>query len=245
MGCVLRYNSVMDTHYLALLRLMQLADSALPIGSTAHSFGLETLVAEGHLDVSQLEAFLHDYLEEAGEFEAAFCRLAYRLASLEEQDTFITQWLALNERLSAFKTARESRTASATLGRRMLQLVANLDDSPRLRLALQSAKAAGSDIHYSTAFGLVGGIIAVSETASTLAYLQQSLMALVSACQRLMPLGQSQASGLIWHLKPTLCTVAERSEQTANQIDDVTLYTPLVEMSSMRHPWLTTRLFIS
>ncbi len=235
----------MDMNYLAMLRLMQLADSALPIGSTAHSFGLETLVAEGHLEVAQLEAFLGEYLKEVGEFEGAFCRLAYRLASIEEQDTFTTQWLALNERLSAFKTARESRTASATLGRRLLQLVANLEDVPRLRLALQSTKAAGSDTHYSTAFGLVGGIIAVSETAATLAYLQQSFMGMVSACQRLMPLGQSQASWLIWHLKATLCTVAERSEQTANQIDNVTLYTPLVDISSMRHPFLTTRLFIS
>ncbi len=56
----------MQTDSLAFLRLLQLADSALPIGATAHSFGLETLAAEELLRVEQLEAFLHDYLEETG-----------------------------------------------------------------------------------------------------------------------------------------------------------------------------------
>ena len=71
----------MGTDHLMLLRLMQLADSALPIGTTAHSFGLETLVAEGNLIVAQLELFLRDYLEEAGGVEIVICRLGYRLAS--------------------------------------------------------------------------------------------------------------------------------------------------------------------
>jgi urease accessory protein len=94
--------------YLALLRLMQLADSALPVGAAAHSFGLETLVAEEYLEVTQLGPFLRDYLEEAGVVEGAFCRLGYRLASHTDRALFTAEWLALNEQLSAIKTARES-----------------------------------------------------------------------------------------------------------------------------------------
>ncbi len=241
----MRYNSNMCIDSLTLLRLMQLADSALPIGATAHSFGLETLVAEGNLHVAQLEFFLRDFLEEAGGVESACCRLGHRLVTSTEQDLFTTQWLALNEYLSAIKTARESRMASATLGRRLLQLVLNLEEVPLLHLAIQSAKASGTEMHYSAAFGLVGGIVKADETMTTLAYLQQALMGLVSTCQRLMPLGQSQASRLVWQLKPTLFRIASRSEEAVPNIDEITMCTLLMDIGSMRHPFLATRLFIS
>jgi urease accessory protein len=230
---------------LAFLQLMQLADSALPIGTTSHSFGLETLAAEEGLNPEQLASFLRDYLNETGELESIFCHRAYRLASTSDLHIFATHWLALNERLSAFKTARESRVASATLGRRFLQLVGGLEEQPVLQKALQAAKTAHVDIHYSTAFGLIGSILEVDEMATVLAYLQQILAGLVSACQRLMPLGQSQASQIMWRLKPTLIAIANRSDAVALDIDDIAIFVPLPDLGSMRHPALTTRLFIS
>ncbi len=231
--------------FLQFLRLLQLADSALPIGSTAHSFGLETLAGEGELNVAQLESFLQDYLMEAARLEAAFCRLGYRLISLSERDSLLLRWLELNERLSAFKTARESRAASATLGRRFLQLVASLEDEPLLSDVQKAAKAHGADIHYSPAFGLVGGVLGVDEMATVLAYLQQSLQGLIFIFQRLLPLGQSQASAITWRLKPTLLAVADQSEALALHPEDIAVFTPLPDLGSMRHPTLVTRLFIS
>jgi urease accessory protein len=218
-----------DAGALRLLKLMQLADSALPIGSAAHSFGLETLVAEERLTVDALPEFLRDYLAETGTVDAAFCRAAYRLAGTE--DELAARWLALTQRFSARKPAHESRTASLTLGRRMMQLF----------LALENARDPGAEAHYSMAFGYVGGTLEVSELLTAAAYLQQTAAGLVSACQRLLPLGQQHATQLLWELKPAILAIARVADLPA----DAQSFTPLVDMASMRHVELRTRLFVS
>jgi urease accessory protein len=235
----------MQIDTLGFLRLLQLADSALPIGATAHSFGLETLVEEGLLTVAGLESFLQDYIAEAGLFESVFCRRSHALALQTNFSDFTAAWLTLNSELSAYKSARESRTASATLGRRLLQLLQSVHEQALLYTALQAAKEAGIETHYSTAFGLAGALLGIDGQVTTLAYLHQTIMSLVSACQRMLPLGQNQASGLLWRLKPILLTVTERSESFVQEKRTPAIFTPLCEIGSMRHPELVTRLFVS
>src|ERR1019366_9667302 len=102
---------------LSLLRLQQLADSAFPIGSAAHSFGIEALVETGLLNVESLARFLEDYIEEAGALEAAYCAASCTLASSGRASSeSIREWLGWNAELGARKLARESRTGSAAMG---------------------------------------------------------------------------------------------------------------------------------
>ena len=220
------------------LRLLQLADSAVPIGAAAHSFGLETLIEDGSLNVGTLKGFLTDYLHETGVLEVTYCLAAHRCAS---EEGFVSAWLALNMRLDALKTARESRAASTSLGRRFLQLVVDLEDEPRLREAIQAAKTEGVGIHQCAAFGLVGGVLGIDAQRTGLAYLNQSITGLVSACQRLMPLGQTVASQLLWQLKPIMIEVINQYKEDVH----ASAFTPMVDVGSLRHPALNTRLFIS
>jgi urease accessory protein len=204
-----------------LLELLYLADSALPIGATAHSFGLETMVENGDLLPETLADFLADYAREAGTLEAGFVRRAWR--NQEDLET-------LSHEFGARRLARESRDASLKMGKRFLELTNHLLPSSSIPTGL----------HYPLAFGAVGAAVGIPEEAIVLAYLQQSIKGLVSACQRLMPLGQLAASRIIWNLMPVMSQVA-----LGSQLQENSCFAPLPEIGSMRHSSLETRLFIS
>jgi urease accessory protein len=230
---------------LSELRLLHLADSALPIGGLAHSFGLESLVAQGLLSVKDLPEFFSGFLEEAGMAEAVFCREGFRLGTALHDDRvqFAQLWVELNDRVSAMKPARESRMGSAALGRNFLAAVAALGEFATVQAALAASKQAGSLIHHGPAFGLAGGALGFAEDRTVLAYLHQSIASMVSASQRLMPLGQSAATKILWDLKPAMLQAATRS--AACTLDDACCFMPLLDWGAMEHPGLTTRLFIS
>jgi urease accessory protein len=228
---------------LAHLRLLHLADSALPIGSLSHSFGLETLVSAEMLNVGDLPEFLHGYLEEAGMLEAVACREAFRLAQLEGTEFDAAQWIEINDCLSALKPARESRTASTTLGRNFLHAVLGLGGFPVLREAREVSVALGSLIHQSAAFGLVSGALRFEESRAVLAYLHQMSACILSACQRMMPLGQTEATRILWNLKPAI--VAAAADSASLTLETVSCTMPLLDWGAMEHPALATRLFVS
>jgi urease accessory protein len=228
---------------LAHLRLLHLADSALPIGSLAHSFGLETLVTGELLHVSDLPDFLHGYLQEAGTLEAVACREAFHLAQVEGVEFDAARWVELNDCLGALKPARESRAASATLGRNFLHAVLGVENSHVLREAREASLKSESLIHQSAAFGLVSGALGFEETRAVLAYLHQMSACIVSACQRLMPLGQTEATRILWNLKPAIVEAVAGSTSLA--LETVSCTMPLLDWGAMEHPALSTRLFVS
>ena len=75
----------------ARLALLQLADSAFPIGLFAFSHGLETLIQDGAIrSVDSLEAHVRDWVGwVVGPGDAVFVAAAYRSGSVGDLDTLL------------------------------------------------------------------------------------------------------------------------------------------------------------
>ncbi len=185
-------------------------------------------MAENDLKVRDLPDFFQAYLQEAGRLEAVFVYAGYDALSAH-------QWQQLNQRMSAMKPAREAREASLRLGKRLAGLAAEA-------FAMPLPFTAGPS-HFPLMFGHVGRRIGSAPDEVAAAYLHQSLSGLVSACQRLLPLGQSAAATLLWQLKPAILQTMAVARETP--VDEACLSQPLLDVASSRHPGLTTRLFIS
>lgn len=243
-----------------LLRLLHIADSALPVGATAHSFGLETLVQDGDVDLPLLERWFGDYLLETGTVDAYYCRRAHEIGlhlDGRASSGLLGDWRAANQELSALRPARESRAASHALGGRLLRLLADLEPRPAWQAVLSAADA---ETHYCCVFGLGGALLGLDANATALALLRQNVAGLVSACQRLMPLGQGRAGQLLWKLQGAVAAAASARESASGFIpgfvpgfvpgyaegpDIPFTFTALLDVGSMRHPQRSVRLFIS
>ena len=224
---------------LAILQVLQLADSALPVGSMSHSFGLEVLVSDEDIANSVescargLSLYLADSLSEMLLLDAVFCREAHARAL---QEITINE---LNEQLSALRLARESREASLALGRRFAMLAATMHPIP----ALSRLASTQDELHYAVAFGYTLGILGVDSDLTVSAFVHQSVLNVISAAQRLLPLGQSHAARIAWDLKPGMLEAVKQSREES--FSTVCSFGHLPELASMRHSFLPTRLFIS
>src|SRR3954471_14610011 len=99
---------------LSLLRLLHICDPALPIGSFAHSSGLETYVQQGIVrDKQSVNEFIVQQLSYNIRFnDAAFAALAYD-AALEQNLSALIQY---DEQCNAGRIPSEIRKAGCLLG---------------------------------------------------------------------------------------------------------------------------------
>ena len=221
---------------LQLLQLMQLRDGTLPIGAAAHSFGLETLTDWNLVQPSDLDSFIDSYLQEQAPSDCCYVRAAFGAARNSEKPSLLCQ------RLDALRQARETREASISLGQRLLTLCLDIV-SAQVADSLHQAFHNESP-HQVVVLGFLGALLGFEEDETAAAFLQQTVAMIVSSAQRLIAVGQRQSMSIQWNkTEQIVSSVVKKSR--SEDIFTVNCFMPLLDIGSMRHPRLETRLFLS
>ncbi len=196
-----------------LLRLLQLASPALPVGAFSYSEGLEALVDAGRIrDAAALQSWLTQELRlGAMRVEAAVLVRGY--GAVQRQDgPDLLRW---NRWLSALREAEELRSQSWQMGRSLLRLWSDLEPNGAIDAGdwawagpvltvLQRENCNGA-----IAFSLVAAHWQIELRAAVLGYLHSWATNLVSAGVKLIPLGQTAGQRLLLHLHPVIESAAD------------------------------------
>ncbi|KAB8128311.1 urease accessory protein UreF [Gracilibacillus oryzae] len=220
------------------LYLMHIHDSAFPIGSYTHSFGMETYIQEDKIRTKEdLFHFCLTYMSEnIGYTDGIFVKLAYEKLSLQEWDELIR----LEKICHASKNAEESREASMMIGKQFMKAVLPVSETPSLKKWQEEANGYN---HFPFVYTLYTYDMGFDLYTTVLTYIYSSTVGLVHNAVRAIPLGQKAGIEVIHKLIAEMDTIAKQILK--RHIEDLSNHALGLEISSMKHKFLQARLFIS
>ncbi len=225
----------------ALLRLLQLTDSAFPSGGYAYSHGLEGLFTAGFLarEPDVLD-FARAHIEETlAQQDLPAVHLAHTAARQDDLSALV----ALDRLLTALRPVPAFRLASTRIGRQTLESSVTLYPAPFVLRYREAVQAGTSPGHHAVAFGGVTAAAAIPVDQAVAGFGANALSGFVAAAVRLGVIGQASAQRIIAQLHPDLArAVADASTLGPDELGG---YTPLIDIAGMRQPTLATRLFTS
>lgn len=218
------------------LAILHLCDSLFPVGSFAHSDGLETAVADGRVATS---ADLRDWMTTV--LDVALCGAeapAVRdgfAAALRGDYTALAR---IDAEVDAMRSSAAGREATRTMGTRLLRTWQQIRPSTIIEAAL----AARPRYTFPVAFAVVCASSGIERTEAIEAYCYTRLAATVSAAMRLMKIGQHESHALLANM---LGRVPACVENVLNDAGPPQAFMPMMDIATMSHQFVHSRLFRS
>lgn len=205
-----------------ILTLANWLSPAFPVGAFAYSHGLETAIASGQLTDS---ATASDWIESCLSYGAARTDAIFLIHALRGDDAE-----ELDDLAQALAPSKERLLETVAQGTAFAETAAvwGGDATPRA---------------YPVAVGLAAREAGCPERATVALFLQAFVSNLVSACIRLVPIGQVEGQRIIARLQPVVEAVAE--EALTASLDDIGGCALNADIASMRHETQSVRLFRS
>lgn len=217
-----------------IARLLHLADSALPTGSFAYSYGLESSLTFGLIRTeTEFRAYLYSFLQQAVGFELPFITSAAQV-SFTDLPTLLTEY-------DAQLLAPALHRASLTQGKNWLKLLATFYPAAGLAELGRELAQQALPAHFVPLFGLSLGRVGfgIADIQST--YLHLALRDQLSAAIRLGFIGP-MAGHLLQH---DFYAIFESLLDSADirPYSEATRCTLLLDVAQIFHDDIYSRLF--
>ena len=209
----------------ALLTLCQWLSPAYPVGAFAWSHGLEQTVRDGAVRDA---ATLADWLDLMLTFGAGRTDAILLIAACDAEGEALAD---LADLAAALAPSRERLAETMGQGAAFAAVTRAVwgHDLP--------------DMAYPVAVGRAAGIAGLPPVTVAQLYLQAVVTNLVQAAQRLMPLGQTAAQGVLAGLAPVCARVAEEAAEAG--LDGIGGAGFAMDIAAMRHERMEPRMFRS
>jgi urease accessory protein len=227
-----------QTADLALVRLLQLASPALPIGGYSYSQGLEWAIESGSVhDAESARRWFGDLLTLVLPRGEAAMAMRLLRASAAEDWPALAHW---NAELRATRESAELTAESEQMAHSLLQLV---DDLGLLDAGAQASLASLAPATLPGAYALAARGFGIGTETALTAYLWSWLENQVLCAIKTVPLGQVAGQRLLLELGARIPEVVATAVACAD--DQLANFAPGFAMASCRHETQYTRLFRS
>jgi urease accessory protein len=216
------------------LRLLQLGDSALPIGGYSHSWGLEAAIDRGLVrDASGLEAWTRLYLRQVlGPLEGVVVGAVVRSPECAVE---------ANRILWATLSPPTLRLASRDMGEQLLSLAASWewasDFLPR------RGEGGNAQWHHAVAFAFLASAAGATARDAVALFLHQAALGVISAGVRGVPIGHTHGQQILARLHGDIAEMAENLYD--KPLETAGSHCPAYEILCHEQSQLYTRIFRS
>jgi urease accessory protein len=222
-------------HDLTLLRLLQLASPALPIGAYAYSQGLEWAVEAGWVaDEAGLEAWLRETMATTIAQVDIPCFARLLAAARARDEAMLAAWTA---RLLACRETAELRADDCARGAALARLLRDLE------MPMEARGACGQELPLARVYARIVAAWQLPEGPAAEAFAWGWLENQAICGVKLIPLGQVAGQRVLYRLAGSIPALVAEGLACADDAIGGTL--PALAIASSRHATQYTRLFRS
>lgn len=221
-----------------LIRILQFADSVLPVGAFAFSNGVESAIQAGIVrDADTLQSFTRTALQQAAGGDGRAVVAACRALQADDREAVLGHdWALFNRKLN-----EEGRSMVVRMGKKLAEMTAAICDEPQVLWWLEQIKTGRAAGTYPVTQAVVMTALGVGPREVAVMHQYGVAMTILSAAMRLMRITHIDTQRILFQLNRDIDVFCDEAERGG--VEQMASYAPVTDVLAALHVGAFTRLF--